>query len=86
MSTAIPVRFWGTRGSLPAPLGHDAVRLKIREALLAGAASSGALPYEFVSAARAVPSMESVLSEALAASTLAMVQVTNIPALFCRAP
>ncbi len=31
----IPVRFWGTRGSLPAPLGHDAVRAKIRDALLA---------------------------------------------------
>ena len=28
-------RFWGTRGSLPTPLGSDAVRLKIREALLA---------------------------------------------------
>lgn len=31
----IAVRFWGTRGSLPAPLGHTAVRAKIREALLA---------------------------------------------------
>jgi hypothetical protein len=31
----IPVRFWGTRGSLPAPLGHHAVRAKIRDALLA---------------------------------------------------
>ena len=29
------VRFWGTRGSLPAPLGHSAVRAKVREALLA---------------------------------------------------
>jgi anti-anti-sigma factor len=29
------VRFWGTRGSLPAPLGERAVRLKIRDALLA---------------------------------------------------
>jgi len=29
----IPVRFWGTRGSLPAPLRHDAVRTKIRDAL-----------------------------------------------------
>jgi len=29
------LRFWGTRGSLPAPLGHQAVRAKIREALLA---------------------------------------------------
>jgi anti-anti-sigma factor len=32
---AIPVRFWGTRGSLSAPLGHVAVRSKIRQALLA---------------------------------------------------
>ncbi len=31
----IPVRFWGTRGSLPTPLGHSAVRAKIRDALLA---------------------------------------------------
>jgi phosphoribosyl 1,2-cyclic phosphodiesterase len=31
----IPVRFWGTRGSVSAPLGHSAVRAKIREALLA---------------------------------------------------
>lgn len=30
----IPVRFWGTRGSLSAPLSHAAVRGKIREALL----------------------------------------------------
>jgi anti-anti-sigma factor len=29
------IRFWGTRGSLPAPLGERAVRLKIRDALLA---------------------------------------------------
>ena len=29
------VRFWGTRGSLPAPLRERAVRAKIREALLA---------------------------------------------------
>ncbi len=28
------VRFWGTRGSLPAPLGAAAVREKLREALL----------------------------------------------------
>jgi phosphoribosyl 1,2-cyclic phosphodiesterase len=27
------VRFWGTRGSLPTPLGHKAVRAKIRAAL-----------------------------------------------------
>lgn len=32
---AILVRFWGTRGSLPAPLRYTAVRTKIREALLA---------------------------------------------------
>ena len=31
----IPVRFWGTRGSLPAPLGASAVRAKIRAALFA---------------------------------------------------
>jgi anti-anti-sigma factor len=31
----IPVRFWGTRGSLPAPLNHNAVRTKIRAALMA---------------------------------------------------
>ena len=29
------VRFWGTRGSLPAPLDYRAVRAKMREALLA---------------------------------------------------
>src|SRR5205085_5081565 len=29
------VRFWGTRGSLPAPLRERAVRAKIRDALLA---------------------------------------------------
>lgn len=29
------VRFWGTRGSLPAPLNYRAVRAKIHEALLA---------------------------------------------------
>ena len=29
------IRFWGTRGSLPAPLGYRAVRTKLREALLA---------------------------------------------------
>src|SRR5207237_10847740 len=29
------VRFWGTRGSLPAPLREQAVRTKIRDALLA---------------------------------------------------
>ncbi len=33
--SVIPVRFWGTRGSLPAPLNHKAVRAKIREALMA---------------------------------------------------
>jgi phosphoribosyl 1,2-cyclic phosphodiesterase len=31
----IPVRFWGTRGSVSTPLGHSAVRAKIRDALLA---------------------------------------------------
>jgi anti-anti-sigma factor len=31
----IPVRFWGTRGSLPAPLNHKSVRQKIRDALMA---------------------------------------------------
>jgi phosphoribosyl 1,2-cyclic phosphodiesterase len=30
----IPVRFWGTRGSIAAPLSAEAVREKIREALL----------------------------------------------------
>jgi len=34
-SAVIPVRFWGTRGSLPAPLGNGAVRAKIRDALYA---------------------------------------------------
>ncbi len=34
-AAVIPVHFWGTRGSLPAPLGRDAVRGKIREALFA---------------------------------------------------
>ncbi len=34
-AAAIPVRFWGTRGSVSAPLGHGAVRAKIRDALLA---------------------------------------------------
>ncbi|MGO9452923.1 MAG: MBL fold metallo-hydrolase [Candidatus Binataceae bacterium] len=29
------IRFWGTRGSLPAPLGYRAVRAKIRDALIA---------------------------------------------------
>ncbi len=29
------IRFWGTRGSLPAPLNYRAVRAKIRDALLA---------------------------------------------------
>ena len=28
------IRFWGTRGSIPSPLGHRAVKDKIREALL----------------------------------------------------
>ncbi len=34
-ASAIRVHFWGTRGSLPAPLGHAAVRAKMRAALLA---------------------------------------------------
>jgi anti-anti-sigma factor len=34
------IRFWGTRGSLPAPLGERAVRLKIRDALLAARGQS----------------------------------------------
>ena len=34
-SGPLVVRFWGTRGSLPAPVGHLAVRAKIRDALLA---------------------------------------------------
>jgi anti-anti-sigma factor len=33
--SVIPVKFWGTRGSLSAPLNHQMVRNKIREALLA---------------------------------------------------
>ncbi|HJU14910.1 MAG TPA: MBL fold metallo-hydrolase [Stellaceae bacterium] len=32
---SVVVRFWGTRGSLPAPLGERAVRAKLRRALLA---------------------------------------------------
>ncbi len=32
---AMLIRFWGTRGSLPAPIGNRAVRTKIHEALLA---------------------------------------------------
>jgi phosphoribosyl 1,2-cyclic phosphodiesterase len=35
VTATIPVHFWGTRGSLPAPLGREAVRAKIREALFA---------------------------------------------------
>jgi anti-anti-sigma factor len=34
-AAVIPVHFWGTRGSLAAPLGASSVREKIREALLA---------------------------------------------------
>jgi phosphoribosyl 1,2-cyclic phosphodiesterase len=34
------IRFWGTRGSLPAPLHHSAVRAKLREALLAARGQS----------------------------------------------
>jgi phosphoribosyl 1,2-cyclic phosphodiesterase len=40
----IPVRFWGTRGSLPAPLAAAAVRGKIRDALLAARGRSLATP------------------------------------------
>jgi phosphoribosyl 1,2-cyclic phosphodiesterase len=40
------VRFWGTRGSLPAPLGRRAVRIKLREALLAAQGRSFANPEE----------------------------------------
>jgi len=29
------VRFWGTRGSLPTPLGQKSVRMKVRDALIA---------------------------------------------------
>ena len=29
------IRFWGTRGSIPTPLGSDAVRAKVRNALKA---------------------------------------------------
>jgi phosphoribosyl 1,2-cyclic phosphodiesterase len=38
------VHFWGTRGSLSAPLGHGAVRGKIRNALLAACDRSLATP------------------------------------------
>lgn len=31
------IHFWGTRGSLPAPLNYQAVRAKVRDALLAAA-------------------------------------------------
>ncbi len=34
------IRFWGTRGSLPAPLNYRAVLVKIREALLAARGQS----------------------------------------------
>ena len=40
----IPVRFWGTRGSLSAPLGHDGVRAKIRDALCAARGRTLATP------------------------------------------
>ena len=36
-SDAISVRFWGTRGSLPAPLGLQQLRSKLAAALVAGA-------------------------------------------------
>src|SRR5205823_12106037 len=34
-ASTIRLHFWGTRGSLPAPLGQAAVRAKVRKALLA---------------------------------------------------
>jgi anti-anti-sigma factor len=36
LQDAAPIRvhFWGTRGSLPTPVGHDTIRAKIRDALL----------------------------------------------------
>jgi anti-anti-sigma factor len=34
-AATIGVHFWGTRGSLPAPLGQTAVRAKVRQALVA---------------------------------------------------
>ena len=34
-ASTLRVHFWGTRGSLPAPLGQASVRAKVREALLA---------------------------------------------------
>jgi phosphoribosyl 1,2-cyclic phosphodiesterase len=34
------IRFWGTRGSLPAPLNYQAVRTKIRTALIAACGKS----------------------------------------------
>ena len=43
----IPVRFWGTRGSLSAPLGFHAVRGKVRDALLA-ARDRGAMSPEAI--------------------------------------
>jgi phosphoribosyl 1,2-cyclic phosphodiesterase len=46
-ASVIPVHFWGTRGSLSAPLGHRAVRSKIRDALLA-AQGRGAMTPEAI--------------------------------------
>jgi phosphoribosyl 1,2-cyclic phosphodiesterase len=40
------VRFWGTRGSLPAPLNYRVVRAKLREALLAARGRDFATPEE----------------------------------------
>jgi phosphoribosyl 1,2-cyclic phosphodiesterase len=38
------VRFWGTRGSLPTPMGTGAYRVKLREALLAASGREFATP------------------------------------------
>jgi phosphoribosyl 1,2-cyclic phosphodiesterase len=47
MTAGMLARFWGTRGSLPTPLGAAAVRAKLRDALLAASGRS------FASAAEA---------------------------------
>ena len=40
------VRFWGTRGSLPSPIGNGAIRDKLRQALLAASGRSFGSPAE----------------------------------------
>jgi len=45
-TSVVPVRFWGTRGSLSAPLAHRAVRGKIRDALLAAQGRGAMTPQE----------------------------------------